>query len=127
FTAFGGDYSSEFVRQHADAFREHPVNQNSYNMPYRFYPAPVSGLLCLIVSANLVYGALPRVPLSIAYVGLFLSLACGFAAEIVLRMVDATGSGGHIGLVHAGFLCWAHLYFKFCAGGFSGQRAGIEP
>ncbi|MFL6442335.1 MAG: spermidine synthase, partial [Candidatus Sulfotelmatobacter sp.] len=37
--------SSEFVRQHADAFREHPVNQNSYNMPYRFYPAPESVLV----------------------------------------------------------------------------------
>jgi spermidine synthase len=32
--------SPEFVRQHGDAFRAHPVNQNSYNMPYRFYPAP---------------------------------------------------------------------------------------
>jgi spermidine synthase len=37
--------SSEFVRQHADAFREHPVDQNSYNMPYRFYPAPESVLV----------------------------------------------------------------------------------
>ena len=37
--------SPEFVRQHADAFREYPVNQNSYNMPYRFYPAPQSVLV----------------------------------------------------------------------------------
>lgn len=37
--------SPEFVRQHADAFREHPVDQNSYNMPYRFYPAPESVLV----------------------------------------------------------------------------------
>ena len=37
--------SPEFVRQHADAFREHPVEQNSYNMPYRFYPAPESVLV----------------------------------------------------------------------------------
>jgi spermidine synthase len=37
--------SPEFVRQHEDAFREHPVNQNSYNMPYRFYPAPESVLV----------------------------------------------------------------------------------
>ena len=37
--------SPEFVRQHADAFREHPVNQNAYNMPYRFYPAPQSVLV----------------------------------------------------------------------------------
>jgi hypothetical protein len=35
----------------------------------------ISGLLCLIVAANLVYGAFPRMPLTIAYTGLFLSLA----------------------------------------------------
>src|SRR5947207_12855964 len=35
----------------------------------------VSGLLCLIVGANLVYGALPRIPLWLAYAGLFLTLA----------------------------------------------------
>jgi hypothetical protein len=35
----------------------------------------VSGLLCLIVGANVVYGALPRIPLALAYVGLFVTLA----------------------------------------------------
>lgn len=35
----------------------------------------VSGLLCLIVGANIVYGAAPRIPLAIAYAGLFLTLA----------------------------------------------------
>jgi hypothetical protein len=35
----------------------------------------VSGLLCLIVGANLVYGAFPRIPLAVAYAGLFLALA----------------------------------------------------
>ena len=35
----------------------------------------VSGLLCLIVGANLVYGAAPRIPLAVAYSGLFLTLA----------------------------------------------------
>lgn len=34
----------------------------------------VSGLLCLIVGANLVYGAFPRIPMAAAYVGLFLAL-----------------------------------------------------
>jgi spermidine synthase len=38
----------------------------------------VSGLLCLIVAANLVYGIAPRIPLVIAYAGLFLSLAVMF-------------------------------------------------
>src|SRR5215470_1583736 len=35
----------------------------------------VSGLLCLIVGANLVYGAIPRIPLAVAYAGLFATLA----------------------------------------------------
>lgn len=35
----------------------------------------VSGLLFLIVAANLLYGAFPKIPLAIAYSGLFLSLA----------------------------------------------------
>ncbi len=35
----------------------------------------VSGLLCLIVGANLAYSAFPRIPLVGAYVGLFISLA----------------------------------------------------
>ncbi|HKV79858.1 MAG TPA: hypothetical protein VJP02_17040 [Candidatus Sulfotelmatobacter sp.] len=35
----------------------------------------VSGLLCLIVGANFVYGAFPRIPLAAAYAGLFLALA----------------------------------------------------
>jgi hypothetical protein len=35
----------------------------------------VSGLLCLIVGANLVYGAVPRIPVSVAYTGLFFTLA----------------------------------------------------
>jgi len=42
----------------------------------------VSGLLCLIVAANLVYGVLPRIPLSLAYVGLFLSLAVMYAVPL---------------------------------------------
>jgi SAM-dependent methyltransferase len=37
--------SPEFVQQHADVFRQHPVDQNSYNMPYRFYPSPPSVLV----------------------------------------------------------------------------------
>lgn len=35
----------------------------------------VSGLLCLIVGANLVYGAFPRMPLAVAYAGLLVTLA----------------------------------------------------
>jgi SAM-dependent methyltransferase len=42
----------------------------------------VSGLLCLIVGANLVYGAFPRIPLAAAYAGLFLSLAVMFTVPM---------------------------------------------
>lgn len=34
----------------------------------------VSGILCLIVAANLLYGIFPKIPLQIAYAGLFISL-----------------------------------------------------
>jgi spermidine synthase len=37
--------SPEFVQAHADVFRVHPLNENSYNMPYRFYPSPSSVLV----------------------------------------------------------------------------------
>ncbi len=42
----------------------------------------VSGLLCLIVAANLIYGAFPRIPLVLAYAGLFVSLAAMFAVPM---------------------------------------------
>jgi SAM-dependent methyltransferase len=42
----------------------------------------VSGLLCLIVAANVVYGALGRIPLKLAYVGLFVSLAVMYAVPM---------------------------------------------
>lgn len=37
--------SPEFVQAHADVFREHPLDRNAYNMPYRFYPSPPSVLV----------------------------------------------------------------------------------
>jgi spermidine synthase len=42
----------------------------------------VSGLLCLIVAANAVYQRFPRIPLSWAYAGLFVSLATSFLVPI---------------------------------------------
>ena len=35
--------SPAFVQSHAEEFRLHPVESNSYNMPYRFYPSPSLG------------------------------------------------------------------------------------
>src|SRR5579872_2904769 len=37
--------SSQFVQSHADEFRRHPLDENAYNMPYRFYPSPPSVLV----------------------------------------------------------------------------------
>ena len=37
--------SPEFVQSHAATFRRHPLDQNAYNMPYRFYPAPPTVLV----------------------------------------------------------------------------------
>jgi len=37
--------SPEFVQRHADVFQQHPLDQNSYNVPYRFYPSPPSVLV----------------------------------------------------------------------------------
>jgi spermidine synthase len=42
----------------------------------------VSGLLCLIVAANLVYQRLQRIPLQWAYAGLFLSLVASFVVPL---------------------------------------------
>jgi SAM-dependent methyltransferase len=42
----------------------------------------VSGLLCLIVAANLVYGSRPRIPLWVPYTGLFVTLAVMFAIPV---------------------------------------------
>ncbi len=37
--------SPEFVRAHEDLFKQHPVDQDAYNMPYRFYHSPPSVLV----------------------------------------------------------------------------------
>jgi hypothetical protein len=39
------DLSPQFVQAHADVFRDYPLNENAYNMPYRFYPTPPSVLV----------------------------------------------------------------------------------
>jgi SAM-dependent methyltransferase len=49
----------------------------------------VSGLLCLIVAANLVYSSWPRLPVSLAYACLFLSLAAMFAVPLEKLFVQS--------------------------------------
>lgn len=39
------DLSPAYVQAHPDVFRRFPLKENSYNMPYRFYPAPPSVLV----------------------------------------------------------------------------------
>ena len=61
----------------------------------------VSGLLCLIVAANLFYGAMPRIPLWIPYAGLFLSLAVMFAVpveKLFFEVVARARGRGHVWL-----------------------------
>ncbi len=49
----------------------------------------VSGLLCLIVGANLVYGRVPRIPLRVAYGGLFLALAVMYFVPMQKLFVES--------------------------------------
>ena len=37
--------SPAFVQAHSEVFRRHPLDQNAYNLPYRFYPSPPSVLV----------------------------------------------------------------------------------
>lgn len=39
------DLSPPFVHSHPDVFSQNPVERNSYNMPYHFYPSPPSVLV----------------------------------------------------------------------------------
>jgi spermidine synthase len=49
----------------------------------------VSGLLCLIVAANLIYDTFPKIPVAWAYGGLFLSLAVSFATPLEKLFFDS--------------------------------------
>lgn len=49
----------------------------------------VSGLLCLIVGANLVFSAFARIPLTVAYAGLFISLAIMFGVPLEKLFYDS--------------------------------------
>jgi hypothetical protein len=84
-------------------------------------------LLCLIVAANLVYEAIPRFPLSVAYVGLFLSLAVMFAVPMqklyfeswILRALLAT-----LALCSPVFFAGIIFISSFARAGFRGSALG---
>ena len=87
----------------------------------------VSGLLCLIVAANLVYGAMPKIPLPVAYAGLFVSLALMFVIPMqklffeswILRAVVATAA-----LCLPVFFAGIIFVSSFARAGFRGSALG---
>jgi len=87
----------------------------------------VSGLLCLIVAANLVYGALPRIPLAVAFVGLFVSLGVMFVVHLeslffeswILRALVAT-----LALCTPVFFAGIIFISSFARAGFRGSALG---
>jgi SAM-dependent methyltransferase len=87
----------------------------------------VSGLLCLIVAANLVYGACPRIPLVVPYVGLFLSLAVMFTVPMerlffeswTLRAIVST-----LALCTPVFFAGIIFVSSFARAGFRGSALG---
>lgn len=87
----------------------------------------VSGLLCLIVAANLVYGAVRRIPLSLAYAGLFVSLGVMYLVPLeklfyeswTLRAVVAT-----LALCTPVFFAGIIFISSFARAGFRGTALG---
>lgn len=87
----------------------------------------VSGLLCLIVGANLVYGALPRIPLAVAYTGLFVTLAVMYFVPMqklffeswLLRALVAT-----LALCPPVFFAGIIFVSSFARAGFRGSALG---
>jgi SAM-dependent methyltransferase len=87
----------------------------------------VSGLLCLIVAANLVYGAFPRIPIASAYTGLLLSLALMFLVPMerlffpsfLVRALVAT-----LALCTPVFFAGIIFVSSFARAGFRGSALG---
>jgi spermidine synthase len=87
----------------------------------------VSGLLCLIVAANLVYGAVRRIPLSLAYAGLFVSLGVMYIVPLeklfyeswTLRAIVAT-----LALCTPVFFAGIIFISSFARAGFRGSALG---
>jgi hypothetical protein len=87
----------------------------------------VSGLLCLIVGANLIYGAVPRIPLAVAYAGLFFTLAVMYFVPMqklffeswAVRAVVAT-----LALCTPVFFAGIIFISSFARAGFRGSALG---
>ncbi len=89
----------------------------------------VSSLLLLIVAANLVYGALPKVPVGAAYAGLFLTLAVMFLVPMeklffsswIVRAIVAT-----LTLCTPVFFAGIIFVSSFARVGFRGNALGAN-
>jgi hypothetical protein len=87
----------------------------------------VSGLLCLIVGANVVYGSFPKIPLGVAYGGLFLTLAVMYFVPMqrlffeswTVRAVVAT-----LALCTPVFFAGIIFVSSFARAGFRGSALG---
>jgi len=87
----------------------------------------VSGLLCLIVGANLVYGAFPRIPLAAAYAGLFLSLAVMYFVpmqKLFLESWSLRAMVATLALCTPVFFAGIIFVSSFARAGFRGSALG---
>jgi len=87
----------------------------------------VSGLLCLIVGANLVYGTFPRIPPALAYAGLFVALAVMYFIPMQKLFFDSWS----VRAVVAMFALCTPVFFagiifvsSFARAGFRGSALG---
>jgi len=87
----------------------------------------VSGLLCLIVAANVVYQRFPRIPLAWAYAGLFASLAISFAIPVEKLFFESVVTRAVVStLVLCMPVFFAGIVFvsSFARAGFRGSALG---
>ena len=87
----------------------------------------VSGLLCLIVGANLVYGAFPRIPLAAAYAGLLVTLAGMYFVpmqKLFLESWTLRALAGTLALCTPVFFAGIIFVSSFARSGFRGSALG---
>ncbi len=87
----------------------------------------VSGLLCLIVAANLVYQKFPKIPLIWAYAGLFASLTVSFATPLEQLFFDsfmARAAASIIVLCLPVFFAGIIFVSSFAKANFNGSALG---
>ena len=87
----------------------------------------VSGLLLLIVAANLVYGWFPRIPLGVAYAGLFLALAVMFMVPMEKLFFPSwivRGFVATLALCSPVFFAGIIFVSSFARAGFRGSALG---